>query len=316
MPGVACADDTRRDDVTILSETGVPATGALRRDLVRVVALLPLFQVLLLGGAVAFLYSRVFADLAAQWWADENYSHGFVVPLISAYLVWERRDALVRCPLRGSTWGYGLVVLALALLILGQAATFGYAVRISVILVLAGLTLYLAGGRALRILTFPFGYLLFMIPLPAPVLTKIAFPLQLLAARVATSALDLFNIPVLREGNIIDLSVGRLDVTEACSGIRSLISLIALAVIFAYFTQQTWRGRILLVLSAIPIAVAANAARVALTGVLAQTFGIGAAMGFYHLFSGWLVFVVAFALLIGTGWIVTRVEAATAGARA
>ena len=256
-------------------------------------------QLLALGGAVAFLYMRVFSDLAAQWWTDENYSHGFLIPLMSAYLVWERRRQLAQSPARSSAWGYAVLVLGLCLLIVGQASAFGYPVRVSFVITLAGLILLLAGPEILRIAAFPLAYLMFMIPLPAPVLNKVAFPLQLLAARVATGTLDLLNVPVLREGNIIDLAATRLEVTEACSGIRSLVALIALAVILAYFTQRTWRARFILAASAIPIAVVANAFRVTLTGVLAQVFGIAAAMGFYHLLSGWAIFVLAFVLLAG-----------------
>jgi exosortase len=146
------------------------------------------------------------------------------------------------------------------------------------------------------------------VPLPVPLLIRIAFPLQLLAARVATGTLDLLNIPALREGNIIDLASTRLEVTEACSGIRSLISLLALAVIYAYFTQSTWRSRLLLVFSAIPIAVVTNAARVGLTGVLAHTFGRQAAMSFYHTFSGVLIFALAFAILGAAGWVLAGAD--------
>ncbi|HET7263278.1 MAG TPA: exosortase A [bacterium] len=258
-------------------------------------------QLLALGGAVAFLYGHVFADLATQWWTDENYSHGFLVPLISGYLLWERRRQLMRCRIETSAWGYPVLLLGLALLIVGQASAFGYPVRLSFLVTVAGLTMLLAGRDALRIAAFPLIFLLFMIPLPAPVLNKVAFPLQLLAARVAGTTLDLANIPVLREGNIIDLANSRLEVTEACSGIRSLVALLALAVVFAYFSQKTWRSQAALVASAIPIAVVANAARVTLTGVLAQIFGSEAAMGFYHLFSGWLIFVVAFGLMVMVG---------------
>lgn len=249
------------------------------------------------GAAVLAVYLPVLADLVHQWSTDENYSHGFLIPVIAAYLVWERREQLRGAPVRVTPWGALVLVAGCALLVLGQAATFGYAVRLSLLLVLAGLVVLLVGVRVLKILAFPLAYLMFMIPLPFPVLNRIAFPLQTVAARSATTTLDLLGVPVFREGNIIDLPSIRLEVVEACSGIRSLISLLALAVIYAYFVRRSWRDRIVLSLSAIPIAIVANAARVALTGVLAQAFGPQAAQGFYHVFSGWLVFIVAFAIL-------------------
>ena len=266
--------------------------------------------------ATAFLYEHVLKGLAIQWWTDENYSHGFLIPVISGYLLWERRRQLARARPDTSVWGYPVLVLGLLLLIVGQAATFGFAVRLSFVVTLAGLTLLLAGPAVLRIAAFPLAYLLFMIPVPATLLTRIAFPLQLLAAKAATGTLDLLNVPVLREGNVIELAATRLEVTEACSGIRSLISLLALAVIFAYVSQRTGKARLILVLSAVPIAVIANAARVTLTGVAAQAFGPGAAMGFYHLFSGWVIFLVAFGLMAATGRMIARCTAAAAeGAR-
>ena len=259
--------------------------------------LFAVLQLSTLAAAAVWLYAPVLTALVHQWWTDENYSHGFLIPLISAWLVWGRLERLRQCPARGSVWGYPVLLLGLVLLVAGQAATFGYPARLSLLVVLAGLLLFAYGPDVLRLLAFPLAYLLFMVPLPVPALLRIAFPLQLLAARVAAGTLDLLNVPVLREGNIIDLGFTRLEVAEACSGIRSLVALLALAVIYAYATQPKGRARLALILSALPIAVMANAARVALTGVLASTLGPAAAMGFYHTFSGVLVFVLAFALL-------------------
>jgi exosortase len=272
------------------------------------VRVLPAFQTIVLGAAVVCLYFPVLADLVTQWQTDENYSHGFLIPLISAYLIWERRQQLLRAPTRVSVSGYFVLLLGLTLLVVGQAATFGYAARLSLLLVLAALPLFLRGPDVLRIIAFPLAYLIFMIPLPAPALNQIAFPLQVLAARVATGTLDLLNFPVLREGNIISLAAVRLEVAEACSGIRSLISLLALATIYAYLTQKMWTPRLLLILSAIPIAVIANAVRVTLTGVLAYTLGLRTAMGFYHTFAGWLIFVIAFGILALEGVFLSRAK--------
>ncbi len=263
---------------------------------------------LAVGAGVLYLYLPVLANLVYQWRTDESYSHGFLIPIVSAYLVWERRHRIRRCPHRAFPWGYGVLLLGLALFLLGRAATFGYPTRLSFLIVLVGLVLFVAGPAVVRTLSFPLAYLLFMVPLPAILLNTIAFPLQLLAARTATVTLDLLNVPVLQEGNIIDLPTTRLEVTEACSGLRSLVSLLALAVIYAYMIRRTWRDRLLLTLSAIPIAVVANAARVTLTGLLAQLYGPQAARGFYHVFSGWIVFLVAFGLLITEGRILSALR--------
>ncbi len=270
--------------------------------------LIPALQVGTLGATVLYLYFPVLAALVFQWRTDENYSHGFLIPLISAYLIWQRRERLRHCRVGVSAWGYPVLLVGLILLIIGQAGIFGYPERLSLLLVLAGLILFLAGPEVLRVVAFPLAYLLFMVPLPDPVLNQIAFPLQLQAARLATGTLDLLNVPVLREGNVIDLASIRLEVAEACSGIRSLISLLALAVIYAYFTQTRWGPRLALTLSAIPIALVTNAARVTLTGVLVETVDVRLALGFYHTFSGVLIFALAFGLLALEGQILSRMR--------
>lgn len=233
---------------------------------------------------------------------------------MAGYLAWERRARLRRCVARVCPWGYGVLLAGIALLVLGQAATFGYAARLSLLIVLAGLVLFLAGPQVLRIVAFPLAYLLFMIPPPAVLVTRIAFPLQLLAARLATGSLDLLGVPVLREGNIITLAPMRLEVTEACSGIRSLVALLALGVIVAYAAHTRWLPRIAVALSAVPIALATNAARITLTGVLVETVGPRAGVGFYHGFSGLVIFVLAFVLLAAESLAVAR--AAPRAARA
>ncbi len=258
------------------------------------------------GSALLYLYLPVLQDLVAQWVSDPNYSHGFVIPLITAYLVWERREALQRSGDRGNAWGYVLLVASIALLMVGEAATFGYAARVSFLLALAGLIVFLRGADALRIVTFPLAYLLFMIPPPAVVMNAVAFPLQTMAAKLATNTLDVLGVPVFREGNVIALAAVRLEVTEACSGIRSLVALLALAVIFAYLTQRRWGPRVFLALSAVPIAIVTNAARITLTGVLVEIFGPGAGLGFYHEFSGLVIFVLAFLLLAAEGLVLSR----------
>lgn len=261
----------------------------------------------LLANLVGWLYRPVLVDLTRQWWDDANYSHGFLIPVMSLYFVWERRQRLWAHPLAPSLLGLPLLIAGVTLFLLGNVAAELFTTRVSLLVILAGLILYLSGGQHLRTLAFPILYLLFMIPIPAILFNAVAFPLQLFAARTATASLQLMNIPVLREGNLISLANTTLEVAEACSGIRSLITLLALAVTYAYFTQRDLWRLVVLALSSVPIAIVANAARVTGTGVLAHFFGDDVAQSFFHTFSGWLVFGVAFLLLLAGGVVIGRV---------
>jgi exosortase len=249
--------------------------------------------------AFAFLYRAVIAKLVYDWINDGNYSHGFLIVPVAAYLAWERRKKLRATPIEPTVFGLVLIVGSLATLTAGILGAELFLSRVSMIGVLAGVVLFTTGWRYLRVLIFPLAFLLLMIPIPAIIFNEIAFPLQLLASRGAEVTLSTAHIPVLREGNIIVLANTTLEVAEACSGIRSLISLVTLAIIYGYFTEDRIWARVVLTLAAIPVAVAANAARVAGTGVAAHYYGPEAAEGFFHTFSGWMLFVVAFVMLFG-----------------
>lgn len=245
------------------------------------------------------LYGTVLRDLVRDWWEDPNYSHGFVVPLFAAYVLWQRRTELARLPAAGSWAGLLLFLAGLGALLLGDVAAENFVMRSSLIVVLAGLTLFHLGPAFLRVLAFPLAYLVFMVPLPSVAFYAVAFPLQRLAAENAAFLLDVLGVPVLLDGNVIHLSQITLGVTEACSGIRSLISLLAVAVAWAYLTLPgVWAG-VALVAAAVPITVVANAGRVVATGLIGQTLGVEYATGFFHTFSGWVIFLFAFAGLLG-----------------
>lgn len=253
-----------------------------------------------------YLYASVGAGLVADWWHDPDYSHGFLVPLLSFYFFWERRQKLALTVPQPNRWGLIVLILGLAQLILGHIGAELFMTRFSMLVVIAGLTLYLFGWQYLRLLRFPIAFLLFMIPLPAILLNSFTFPLQLFAAKLSTASLQLVDLPVYREGNIIFLPHVTLEIVEACSGLRSLISLLALAVVLAYLTQrQTWKICVL-VLSAVPIALVANAFRIWGTGVLSHHYGAKVAEGFYHSFAGWSVFVVAGGLLLAVGFVLSQ----------
>ena len=255
------------------------------------------------------LYAPVLGGLVRQWWADPNYSHGFLVPFLSGFWVWQRRSGLASCSGEGRWVGLAVMVAGVGMLALGDIAAELFLMRSSLIVVIAGLVLLFGGSETFRLLAFPLAYLLFMVPLPATVFYAVAFPLQRLAAENAAWALDLLGVPALLDGNVIHLSEMSLGVTEACSGIRSLISLLALTVAWAYLTLASRWAQVVLVVSAVPVAVAANAMRVVATGLLGQIFGIEAASGFFHGFSGWAIFLVAVVALLAVHGLLRAVGA-------
>ena len=246
---------------------------------------------------IGLLYYEVIRRLILQWVNDPNFSHGFFVPLFSVYLLWQRRERLSELQLRPSWTGLAVMAAAIALLVVGVLGAELFLSRTSLLLLLAGLVVQLLGWNWLQAMTFPLAFLFLMIPIPAILFNQIAFPLQLLAARMATAMLSLFGVPVLREGNVIQLASMSLEVVEACSGIRSLVSLLTLALIYGYLLEPSWLRRTLLALASIPIAVMANAVRVMGTGILGQYWDPDKARGFFHEFSGWVIFVLSLGML-------------------
>lgn len=251
-----------------------------------------------LCAGVVVLYSGVLAGLARQWGTDDNYSHGFFVLPLAAFFAWEQRAALRSAQRRPSASGLLLVAVSLLILLAGRLGAELFLTRVSLIGLLAGIVWYVWGREHLRILAFPIAFLLLMVPLPAILFNKIALPLQLLASRVGETAIAAAGIPVVREGNVLQLPTRDLEVAEACSGIRSLVSLVMLGIVLGYFTERRTGARLIIALAAVPIAIAANAARVAGTGLASELVSPAAAEGFFHAFSGWLMFVVAFSGLM------------------
>ncbi len=237
------------------------------------------------------------AKLIYDWIIDENYSHGFLIVPIALYFIWERRNRLKDAARVPSWLGLVVVLGSMAVLLAGILGSELFLTRISILGTLAGAILFLFGWKHLRILMLPIAFLLLMIPIPAIIFNQIAFPLQLLASRFGEMALSAVLIPVLREGNIIKLANTTLEVAEACSGIRSLISLLTLGIVYGYFVDSRIWVRVILVIGTIPIAIAANGIRVAGTGIAAHIYGPEAAQGFFHSFSGWIIFIAAFFMM-------------------
>ena len=246
---------------------------------------------------IGWLYSSILYHLVGQWWQDPNFSHGFFVPLFSAFVLWQDRSQIARLPVIPSSWGLLIVIGALCVLILGVMGAELFLSRVSLLLLIAGLVIFFLGWNYFRAVLFPWGFLILMIPIPAIIFNQITFPLQLLASKVAAAVLPVLGVPVLREGNVINLPAMTLEVAEACSGIRSLLSLTTLAIIYGYLMEPRNAVRVGLALASLPIAVAANSFRIVGTGLLIQYWDPEKAEGFFHLFSGWLIFVISLLML-------------------
>jgi exosortase len=299
------------------------------------------FKPLAIAAALVFVYFTVLVKLGRDWWSDENYSHGLLIPFIIGFIIWQERKSFSEQQ-STSAVSIGALLVGFSLLALwaGTAGAELFVQRASLIVMLAGLAIYFFDFRIIRAIAVPLLLLVLAIPIPQIIFNRIAFPLQLFASRCAVSAMSLFEIPVLRQGNVIELmplgakEPKRLAVVEACSGIRSLMTLMTLAVVYAYFTRPKsptdsslsgsdkgaalkrdklkffghfalWRA-LILVAAAVPIAILTNAVRVSGTGVLAHYYGTKVADGFFHSFSGWVIYIAAAALLFATGWVIDR----------
>jgi exosortase len=255
------------------------------------------WQTAILAALIGWLYFSILWQLGKQWWGDPNFSHGFFVPAFSLFVLWQERSRLISLPRKPSSWGLLIIIFALSVLILGVMGAELFLSRVSLLLLIAGLVVYFLGWSYLREAFFPWAFLILMIPIPAIMLNHITLPLQVVASKASAVVLPLFGVPALREGNVIILPAMALEVAEACSGIRSLLSLTTLAIIYGYFMERRIWIRIALALASVPIAVAANSLRIVGTGLLVQYWDPSKGEGFFHTFSGWLIFVVSLTML-------------------
>jgi exosortase len=250
------------------------------------------FAVLLLA-----CYAPVLLRLARQWYSDEDMGHGFFVPIIAGYIAWLKRDELLREAPSPNWWGLPVVLYGALQLFIATLGAELFLARTAFIVSLVGVLLWMGGKRYVRVLAFPLFLLCFMVPIPAILYNQITFPMQLFASRVADDALTFLGIAVLREGNILELASQRLNVVEACSGIRSLLSLSFLSLVYAYFFDKKVWMRFVLLAATLPIAIIANAGRVTLTGLVSE-YDPALASGIFHSASGWVIFMVALVILV------------------
>jgi len=255
------------------------------------------WQTATLVALVGWLYAPTLLRLAQQWWSDPNFSHGFFVPAFAAFVLWQDRARLAAIRPAPSTWGLGLVLLSLITLIVGVFGAELFLSRMSLLMLAAGMVLFFMGWAFLRAILFPLLFLALMVPIPAIIFTQITFPLQILASKLSATVLPYLGVPVFREGNIINLPAMPLEVADACSGIHSLLSLTTLSIMYGYLLEKRIAVRIALAVASVPIAVAANGLRIVGTGLLVQYWDPEKAEGFFHYFTGWLIFVVSLVML-------------------
>lgn len=264
------------------------------------------------GALLLLCYAPVLYRLAQQWYSDEDMGHGFFVPLVAGYIVWKRRHDLAALRPETNYWGLVVVLWGALQFMLGTLGAELFLSRTAFLVSLIGVVWFLCGTKILKRVAFPLILLWFMIPIPAIIYARITLPLQLFASRVAETILGLIDIPVLRDGNVLELASQKLSVVEACSGIRSLLALSFLALIYAYFFDRKVWMRWALLLATIPIAIAANATRVTITGILSE-YRTDLAQGFFHMLEGWVLFLVAFILMTVTHGLLNRIYRAVHG---
>jgi len=258
-------------------------------------------------GLLGFLYFRSLAYMVHLWAVDEDYGHGFFVPWVSLFLIWQRRERLRLLASSGSWWGVPVLTAGVLLYLLGEFSTLYVLVHLSLLIVVIGLVLSEFGGKVLREIAVPLSLLLTVIPLPDFLYQGLSHRLQLLSSQLGVGCLQVMGVTAYREGNVIDLGPIQLQVVEACSGLRYLFPLVTLALITTYL----WRGPIwkrgVLFLSSFPIAIFLNGFRIGMTGLLVDFYGERAAEGFFHSFSGWFLFVISLLLFLGEMWLLSRV---------
>lgn len=257
-----------------------------------------LIKISVLSVLFVILYAPTFHMFLYDWLNDDNYSHGFLVPFIVGYLVWAKREKLQKFTPQPSIWGLLVLLLGLSIYLVGTIGAEWFLKRASLIVVLGGLILYVYGTQYLKTLLFPLIFLIFMVPLPAIIYNAIAFQLQLFVSKVSVQLISFAGIAVYQSGNVIEVSTGPLAVEEACSGMRSIMALLALTSLFAYFMYHSRVKQWILVVFALPIAVVTNIIRVTVTGLFAHYFGKEFAEGILHESFGLIVFVIAFILLL------------------
>ena len=256
-----------------------------------------IIQLIFLLLSFIFLFGQTVLKLANDWMLNDNYSHGILVPFITVYMIWQKKDELKKLPKKTNYNGLIVLFFGLLLFFIGNIGAELFITRTAIIITVAGICLLYLGWRVTAVIAMPLVYLMLMIPLPAVIWNKIAFPMQLFATELTTAIVHKIGIPLLREGNILYLPNMTFEVVDACSGLRSLTSLIALSGAFAYISKLNTINKWILFFTAIPIAIILNIFRLVSTTLMAEYISPRMAEGFLHDFSGYIVFIFALILI-------------------
>lgn len=263
--------------------------------------------ILWVSALLVICYAPVLKALIVQWYDDPDMGHGFFVPAIAGYIAWQLRDGISGKKPVPNWWGLAIMIWAGFQLYIATLGAELFLTRTSFVISIIGAVLLLGGTEYLKVFGFPLFLLFFMVPIPAVIYNQITFPLQLFASRIAEGAITSIGIPVIREGNILELAEQKLNVVEACSGIRSLLTLTFLSLVYGYFAERRTWIRVVLFLATIPIAIIANAGRVTITGIIAD-FKPELAEGLFHEAQGWVIFMMAFAILAVLHQVLVRIS--------
>jgi exosortase len=267
---------------------------------------------ILLALSIGWLYAGVVAGLVAEWASSPDASYGIVLASVALFVAWRRREAFARAldPVGAAFPGAAMLLTGLCLRLAGQLGADLFLTRISFLLVVTGAIWLLAGRRALRTIAAPLVFLAIAVPLPALVVNAITLPLQLIASRVAEASLATMGVAVFRDGNVLELPSTALEVAEACSGLRSIVSLAAISVLLAW-TDPSFPRRLAIVAASLPIAIVMNGFRIAATGLACEAWGPKAASGSWHTFTGWVTFSIAVFALVQLQRAMARVRLTT-----
>lgn len=251
-----------------------------------------------LGALVLIAYIPSLLWMYGRWMVkDTYYSHGFLVPLISAFLIWHKRGILAKLKFKSSNWGWLFLAPSIAVYLISAILRINFSAAFTLIPTLAGIVLLFMGKEYLKQLLFPMLFIIFMIPLPEAAIVNISFQLKIFAAKLSTLIVNQIGIPAIREGSVIKTAHAYLMVEDPCSGIRSLIALIALGTLMAYLSHTTRIKKTIMFLSAAPIAVGANIVRIVVLTLASEIYGSKFAMGLFHDTMGFVVFIIAFLAL-------------------